>query len=273
VKHVIITADDYAMDAGVDSAVAALGEQGAISAASAMVLSPSWPEAGQRLADCGIDRGLHLDFTSAFAAPFSGSRSLGRLIGAAFLGRLDRSDVRERIERQLDQFEAVMKARPDFVDGHQHVHQLPLVREVLLAALKARYGALISQIGLRLCLTQRWRGIKAAVVAATGARPFARLLRASGHPANTDFAGVYGFSAQADLPALWRNWLSGLTGDRPLIMCHVASDSAPAAAPDRIRAARIHEWQWLGSAAFRDLCTELRIKSQPWGQAGNANAE
>jgi chitin disaccharide deacetylase len=273
VKPVIITADDYAMDAGVDAAVLALGRQGAISAASAMVLSPSWPEAGRRLADCGIDRGLHLDFTSAFATPLSGSRSLARLIGAAFLRRLDRNDLRNRIERQLDAFEAAMKTRPDFVDGHQHVHQLPQVREALLGALKARYGALTSQIGLRLCLARRWRGIKAAVVAATGARSFARLVRGSAHPANTDFAGVYGFAPEIDLAALWRNWLAGLGGGRPLIMCHVALAEAPSARADPIRAARIHEWQWLGSTAFRDLCAELRMKPHSWGSAGNANAE
>lgn len=264
-KHVIITADDYAMDAGVDSAVLALANQGAISAASAMVLAPSWPQAGRRLGDCPVDRGLHLDLTSTFAPSLSGSRSLGRLIGAAFLGRLDRSDVRVRIERQLDAYEAVMKARPDFVDGHQHVHQLPLVREALLAALKARYGALTSQIGMRLCLARRWRGIKALVVAASGGKGFARLVRGSLHPANTDFAGVYGFSPRADLTSLWRNWLTGLAGDRPLIMCHVASAEAPSAGADPIRAARIHEWRWLGSAAFRDLCTELSIKSHSWG--------
>ncbi len=264
-KSVIVTADDYAMDAGVDAAVLALAGRGVLSAVSAMVLSPNWPEAGRRLAETELDRGLHLDLTSPFAAPKLPGSALPRLVGAAFLGRLDRSEIRYEIERQLDRFEAVMKAPPDFVDGHQHVHQLPLVRDVLIGTLRARYGPRVSRIGVRLCLGSRWRGAKASAIAATGARPLSRLLRRNAQPANTDFAGVYGFSPKADLAVLWRKWLSGLAGERPLIMCHVAAHPAPAGFQDDIRAARLREWQWLGSTGFRELCSELGINRGGWG--------
>jgi predicted glycoside hydrolase/deacetylase ChbG (UPF0249 family) len=264
VTSLILNADDYAMDDGVDTAILSLAERGTVTAASAMVLSPSWREAGRRLLDVEVDRGLHLDFTSAFVEGASAKSVLPRLVGAAFLGRLDRSAVRHAIGRQLDRFEAVVKAPPDFVDGHQHVHQLPVIREVLLAALKAQYGAAASRIGVRLCLARRWRGLKAATIAAAGAGPLSRLVSKRGQPANTDFAGVYGFSPGADLATLWRRWLTGLVGERPLIMCHVAAHVAPKAAHDPIRGARVSEWQWLGSPAFQALCSECAITLRGW---------
>jgi predicted glycoside hydrolase/deacetylase ChbG (UPF0249 family) len=267
VKQVIINAHDYGMDQGVDAAILSLARRGVVTATSAMVLSPAWPEAGRRLLDAKLDRGLHLDMTSPFVA---GALSLPGLMAAAFAGRLDRGAVRASIERQLERFEAGAQAPPHFVDGHQHVHQLPIIREELVAALKARYGEPVSAIGLRLCLARRWRGVKALIIAATGARGLAALAGRGGHRVNTDFAGVYGFSAQADLPGLWRRWLAGLAGERPLIMCHVASHNAAGAGGDPIRGARLNEWTWLASQTFQDLCSELAIKRAGWRISGTA---
>jgi predicted glycoside hydrolase/deacetylase ChbG (UPF0249 family) len=271
VTPVILNADDYAMDEGVDAAVLDLAARGVVTAASAMVLSPSWPAAGRRLMDAPLDRGLHFDLTSEFAAP-GRSATLPRLMGAAFSGRLDRSAVRHALDRQLDRFEAVTGTAPDFVDGHQHVHQLPLVRDVLLSSLKGRYGAAASRIGIRSCLARHWRGLKAAIITGAGARGLARLAGKGNHPANTDFAGVYDFSPQADLAGLWRVWFASLAGERPLIMCHVASHDVPGGPADAIRAARLQEWQWLASPAFRDLCTQSSVQPAGWRSAGNTNA-
>jgi predicted glycoside hydrolase/deacetylase ChbG (UPF0249 family) len=256
------------MDEGVDAAVLALAAQGTLTAASAMVLAPAWPEAGRRLADVEISRGLHLDFTSPFVSAPAAPRALPALMGAAFLRRLDSRALEHAIGEQLERYDGVMKAPPDFVDGHQHVHQLPVLRDALARALHARYGPRAAGIALRLCLARQWRGLKAAIIAGTGAGALAKLAASGRHPANTDFAGVYGFSPGADLARLWRGWLSGLVGEAPLIMCHVATNAAAGGAPDPIRAARLAEWRWLGSSAFRDLCTELGVGLRSWRVAG-----
>lgn len=46
-QNVIINADDYAMDAGVDAGILRLAEIGAVTSASAMVLSPRWPKSAR----------------------------------------------------------------------------------------------------------------------------------------------------------------------------------------------------------------------------------
>ncbi len=48
--------------------------------------------------------------------------------------------MRAEIEAQIDAFEQATGRRPDFIDGHQHVHGLPGVRKALIAVLAARYA-------------------------------------------------------------------------------------------------------------------------------------
>jgi hypothetical protein len=267
-RDVIINADDYAMDEAVDTAILKLAEAGAVTAASAMALSPRWPESARAARGASsISWGLHLDFTSAFAGEvFQGSAKLPALIVRAHARLLDPAVLRQAIERQLMLFEIHKGSPPDFVDGHQHIHHLPQIRDELLAALAARYGQEAGRIGVRICTARKWRGAKAAIIEATGSSRLAGLAAERGHPMNTDFAGVYDFGA-ADLASLWQAWAASLQGPLPLIMCHVAAASAERGAGDPIRLARHREFDWLSSAEFRLLCTQSGIHPARWPRA------
>src|SRR5262249_49336029 len=154
--------------------------------------------------------GLHLDLTSPFAADTLGRKSLPALMALTWAGAADRESLRRSIERQILLFHTAMQAPPAFVDGHQHVHHLPIVRDTLLEALSERYGTEAAHIGVRACTARRWRGIKAEIVGRTGAAGLANLAASCGHMMNTDFAGVYDFAPDAPLAAHWTGWLSGL---------------------------------------------------------------
>ena len=257
-RRLILNADDYAMDAGVDQAILSLIARNTVTASSAMVLSPRWSEAAGEIGAMNADCGLHLDLTSEFAAAKLTTPSLPDLIARSYAGRLGTAAIRDAIEAQLDVFEAALGRSPDFVDGHQHVHQLPVIRVQLIEALRRRYGADAGRIGIRICTPRRWRGAKAQTIGLLGAGPMARLAHRYGHTVNSDFVGVYDFSPGADLPLLWRRWLAGMQGDLPLAMCHVAT-GGPSAIADPIRPARIKELAWLASDAFHDLCAERGI--------------
>jgi chitin disaccharide deacetylase len=267
-RPVIINADDYAMDAGVDAAILKLAAKGAITAASAMVLAPRWPEAARAARDAPfLSWGLHLDLTSHFIdSPFRGQNLLG-LIARAQARLLDPVMLRRVVERQLTLFEANRGEPPDFVDGHQHVHHLPLVRDVLIEAIGARYGDGKKRIGVRICAAGRWRGTKAAIIAGTGAARLARLAAARGYAVNSDFAGVYDFGAGAGLPALWEGWISSLRGPLPLVMCHVAVRDVIDSDDDPIRKARYREFDWLASDRFLELSKRLGIRPAYWPRA------
>jgi predicted glycoside hydrolase/deacetylase ChbG (UPF0249 family) len=267
-QDVIINADDYAMDEGVDSAILQLAGLGSISAASAMVLSPRWEAAARASYDAApLSWGLHFDLTSAFAGGRFARQSLGSLMLQAMTGSLDRAVLRVEAERQLWLFETGRKAAPDFIDGHQHVHHLPVVRDALLEAVEDRYGADAKHIGLRICKPRVWRGTKAAIIAACGASSLSRLAADRGHPMNSDFAGVYDFASDADLGAHWQNWLRRLTGQLPLIMCHVAIYSEEEDQSDPIRLARLREFAYLSSEEFQWLCLQHAMRPAGWPRA------
>jgi predicted glycoside hydrolase/deacetylase ChbG (UPF0249 family) len=267
-RRLIINADDYAMDEGVDRAILALIGRNVVTAASAMVLSPRWREAAGEIKDLDADCGLHLDLTSPFAVSRLKVPKLSDLITRTYTRRLRLGDTRDVIEAQLDLFEQALDRPPDFVDGHQHVHQLPHIRRLLTDALQIRYGAGAARIGIRICLSRRWRGTKAHTIGRLGARPMAELARQLGHPANTDFLGVYDLSPTADLPRLWRDWLATMQGNMPLAMCHVANASGWSEPNDLIRPARIKEYGWLSSDGFRDLCAANDVVLVRWPRGG-----
>jgi chitin disaccharide deacetylase len=262
--RLILNADDYGLDAAVDGAILALAERGSISSTSAMVLSPSWSEAARRLADAPLDKGLHLDLTSPFAETPFADKPLPRLIATAFARRLDRRAIRLTIDRQLQLFDGAMRHPPHFVDGHHHAHHLPVVRDALVEALEAHYGAGAKDVRLRSCVSRRWRGAKAALIAGTGAHAFERAVTPRGYRMNTDFVGGYDFSQSAGLTHLWRQWFATLQGDEPLAMCHVALPEPADSGGDTIRPARIREFNWLSSGEFRELCDEFSLTPMPW---------
>jgi len=273
VKPVIISADDFAMDAAVDEAILDLARRGVVTATAAMVWSPRWAQiapAARELADSQLlDCGLHLDFTSPLADASGHGHAHLPLLLQTVSHTLAPKPIRRSIELQLDRFEQVYGQRPRFIDGHHHVHQLPVIREQLLAALVRRYPFEAQHIGLRWCHSQPARGSKAALIGLLGAKGLKQLAEHHGLCTNTDFSGVYDFSPAASLPRLWRDWLSTGEGAQPLVMCHVARDDGTLGdtrrrGGDSIRAARIREYEWLRSAAFDQLLTDLQRRPARW---------
>lgn len=255
-KRIQICADDYAFDAGVSRAIIECIDAGRISATSCMVLAPGWPAAAAALRErAGIaDIGLHLDVNEF--ADYSSGRSLQGWIAAAYLGQLDPAQANRWVAEQLDAFEAAMQRAPDYLDGHQHVHQLPLLRNAVLGQLSRRYG---SACALRSTRSQHWRGPKAALIAGLGG---AALRRAAGRQQlrmNADFAGVYDFDPGAEMAQLVAGWLRSLP-DGGLLMAHPGAGDATHR-PDGIRAARRQERAfWLSSEAG-ELIAEFAVET------------
>src|SRR5206468_3833869 len=64
--------------------------------------------------------------------------ALGALVRSALLGRLPLMEIAAEIARQVDAFAQHFDRLPDHVDGHQHVHALPGIRDALLQMLVER---------------------------------------------------------------------------------------------------------------------------------------
>jgi predicted glycoside hydrolase/deacetylase ChbG (UPF0249 family) len=251
---VALCADDYAQHQGIDDAVCALLAQQRLTAVSCMSGAPRWlGEAAPRLREFAAcaDVGLHLNLTESFGAR---GASLAALIVGACSRSIDKQALRASFERQFDAFEAGMGSAPDFIDGHQHVHQLPRVREVLFELIARRYGARKPWVRNTLA-GAGVGGAKQALLMLLGGRVLARRLAAAGIPTNAGFAGVYGFDTD-DYAGRFDRWLAGAR-DGTLLMCHPAASGC---AGDPIGRQRQVEYRFLRSDAFTSMLAARRVR-------------
>lgn len=263
-RSIAVCIDDVGLHAGVNRAALALAEAGRVSALACMSTAPAWREAAAALRTCDagrLDIGLHLNLSEPFAATHW-QRPLARLILQAYAGALPREALRAELRLQLDAFEAALGRAPDFVDGHQHVHQLPGVREPLLAELARRYPGQRPWLrDTRPPAGDGGHAFKPRLIAALGARRLAALATAAGHACNRGLVGVYGFEGGAgDYAARLAAWLDALRAGPPggLLMCHPGAGEAPASDP--IAAARRVEYQVLGGPVFAGLLAERGLR-------------
>jgi predicted glycoside hydrolase/deacetylase ChbG (UPF0249 family) len=246
-SNLTVGIDDFGLHEGVNTAALELALAGRATAISCLVGAPSWRRGVPRLREVdprAVDIGLHLDLTQfPLHAPPCG---LPRLVAAALSGRLDGWALRDEVRRQLDAFEYALGRSPSHVDGHQHVHQLPQVREALVAVLLERSVRPWLRETRRSAGEARW---KPWLIERLGADGLRRLARAGGFPQNAHLLGVYGFSGgAASYEAHLARWLhEARPGD--LLMCHA---STACDAPDPIIAARRNEHRMLSSAWFTE---------------------
>lgn len=253
--------DDFGLYAGINAATLRLLDMQRVSAISCLVEGEAWKTGAAALHGVDADIGLHLNLTEPCKQSVV-SDTLPRLITRAYLRRLDTARVQAAIERQLDGFELALGRPPDFVDGHQHVHQLPIVREQLLRVLTQRY---VSRPWIRYTASRlrvspwHWSNsaFKAWTIAGLGSHSLARQAHALGFPMNRRFLGVYGFQGgTAGFASHVSQWLDAAQ-DGDLLMCH---PSLGVEAGDPIRDARPFEFSVLSSPAFAAHLAQRQIE-------------
>lgn len=264
--------DDFGLHGGIDTAALRLVDMQRVHAIACLVGGPSWVESSRSLRRFGpesLDVGLHLDFTEV---PLLGAsrRSLRALIAASHLRVLDRPSIRAEIRAQLDAFEQVMGHAPAFIDGHQHVHQLPVVRHELLAELAARRPVVMPW--LRSTRAPRARPAASAaspgrfkpwVIESLGAAGLASAAGRLGCPQNRHLLGVYDFRGGRDrYRELLASWLR-VACDGDLLMCH---PSLPSNDADPLMPARVAEFEVLASAGFDAALSEAHVQLAPMSQ-------
>ncbi|MEY4766247.1 MAG: hypothetical protein RI907_2920 [Pseudomonadota bacterium] len=278
-RPLTVCVDDFGQHDGVNAAVFDLVQRGRVTAVSCLVDGVAWASGAPRLREVAgqgaqrlADVGLHLNLSETLqAAEVTGSawaaRPVSALILATYRRALSVAALQAEIERQWQAFEAHWGQPPDFVDGHQHVHQLPQVREALWAVLEARRGSLPAGFWLRDCGASVWHqvaagvpladALKAGVIAALGSRALRRRAAQAGWAVSAGLLGSYPFNTDAPgYLRLWRAWAALVPAQRGLLMCHPAAAQAGAAAvADPIGPARGVEFDVLKGEA---LATQLQ---------------
>jgi len=267
-RHIWLCADDYGISPGVNAAIRELIIGGRINATSAMVAAPHFNSGEAAALDRvnAVERraalGLHVTLTSPFqplSADFSPLRDgrflpLNDLLRGATARRLRSEFLIAEIGGQLRAFADIFGRLPDFLDGHQHVHLFPQIRDAFLrvVAQEAPY-AWVRQCG-RAKSGRRLRDHKGLTldILSVGFRRKAKRLGIATNPA---FAGTYSFNSRANFATIFPRFLSGLP-DGGLIMCHPGFVDGELKGLDSLTALREQEFAYFSSDAFMKVLAD-----------------
>lgn len=207
----IICADDFGMSSAVDLGIVALLQHQKINAVSCMTNADCW-NSDATLLKPFLDKakiGLH------FNLPY---QSLVCFIAKSYLRLLDKKMVLQALLTQYNHFVACLGRQPDFIDGHQHIHQLPVVREVLIDFYLSRYP---NREAFIRNTQNKQKSFKAYLIRLLGCKKLSRLLKTHCIPHNNVFTGIYTLSSKANYSILLQGFLKDIE-QGGLLMCHPA---------------------------------------------------
>ncbi|MDP9045791.1 MAG: ChbG/HpnK family deacetylase [Pseudomonadota bacterium] len=253
-RTLALCADDFGLTPGISAGIAGLARAGRLCAVGCITNSPHWSAAASLLENLppSVDVGMHLNLTEGsplsprLARRWPTLPGLPRLLLQAHARLLPMAAVRSEVHAQLAAFNQELGRPPAFIDGHQHVHHLPGVRDAVLDMVEhlqplpavRNTGQLLGP-GFDF---KRW------VIEVTGGRRLARDLRLRVIAHNPALLGAYDF-ADPNYQSLMRGWLAALPPEGGLLFCHPGKH-LEADPPDAIAEARERELAYLGSVAF-----------------------
>ncbi|NCT56571.1 MAG: ChbG/HpnK family deacetylase [Legionella sp.] len=258
-RELYLCADDYGQNEGISRGIEALAREKRINAISCMVTTPVWEARASCLetyaASCYV--GLHVNLTEG--APLSQAwinqyglkfKPLSWLIAMSFSNRLDKQVIALELEQQWDAFMAQTGRLPEFIDGHQHVHQFPVIREYLMAKQHVNTSLRFRNTSPGIKLRHILDGMpKKHIISCLGGARFNQMLSVKQAMFNSSFSGVYNFKHANHYRQHFRQFLKNSTS-QGLIMCHPGHDVNDKTDP--LRLSRHHEFDYLMSDAYRD---------------------
>lgn len=272
-RTICISVDDFGLNTGVNLAALQLAGMERVHAIGCRVGADHWRTWGKllrRIDAHGMDLGLNLDLTEHRLAPGQGY-GFEALVVASHGRTLRRASLLGEIRAQLDAFERVIGHEPAFVGGNRHVHQLPVVRDVLLDEIERRYGAYRPWLkssttipAARIRATGGWRErVLRWCVEQSACEGLAALARQRGYRQNRHLLGAYDRRRDGRRYAeVLRLWLrEAVDGD--LLACRPVAGLGGDALVSR---AGIEEFEVLSSAAFAELLDDSGITTWPMSQ-------
>ncbi|MCD6038808.1 MAG: Carbohydrate deacetylase [Gammaproteobacteria bacterium] len=264
-KSITLCADDYGQNTAISQAILALLQEKRLSATSCMTNTPFWSTQAAWLKPLKeqADIGLHINLTQGYALSSAwiaregtSFPSLFTLLKKSYLRQLDKTAVLGELHAQLDQFIRELGRMPDFIDGHQHVHQLPVIRDTLLTFYHERLRPHACYVR---CLdnSKTWLQIKEeayikrVIIQLCGANTFKQQLVKNKIPHNASFSGIYNFAHASCYSKLFPSFLQQSRAGG-LIMCHPGLENSHTT--DEIAKSRVKEYEYFQSEEFLEAC-------------------
>lgn len=211
-KRITLCADDFGQSVAISSGILQLVAAERVQAVSCMTESNIWPKMAYRLKalDPKQQIGLHFNLTHGFNRP---NRRVTLLILRALLRQLDPCEIRRQFVQQWLAFEDHYGQAPEFVDGHQHVHALPIIRRIVIEETHQRNPRAWVRVPHSGGLMPK------EVMLRTMTTGFSVDLKNAGIVSNARFAGFRRYCRNFDFARFFQHLLATV-GDDTLVMCH-----------------------------------------------------
>ncbi len=285
--RLIINADDFGWSRSINRAVAEAHDNGAVASTSLMAGGPAFEEAARLAAGRpGLGVGLHLNLTQGAPQSQAGQvpslcdgrgafLSRSRLLWRSAVGLVRPAEVARELAAQYEKLIS-QGIRPTHLDGHQHIHVLPLIRAVAFSF--AQDQGLAVRIPLEELIWAGGGQLDGRELARVGRKlafkPRALQARAAARrkdlAMNDHFRSPFGLVARrgridrASFGRLLENLRPGVTE----LMVHPALDADAAALWDNdegLLADRFAEARLLSDPAFKAFLAQLGVEMIHYG--------
>jgi predicted glycoside hydrolase/deacetylase ChbG (UPF0249 family) len=229
-KTIILCADDYAQNKAINAGILTLAANKRLNAISCLVNSKNWKTDSLELEQIKNTTylGLHFNLTEGSALSSLWQKNhgfefwnLSKLILYSYLHKLDQSSIEAEVNAQLQAFLEAVGKWPDFIDGHQHVHQLPQIRNAIMNAFEEKklQGFCRSTSN---DFFSFYNFPKAQIINILGGISFKNALKKKKITTNSSFSGIYNFKNAKEYSYYFQKFLK-IIKDGGLIMCHPAT--------------------------------------------------
>ena len=272
-KNISICADDFGITKKVNTAIIKLAELNKISEISCIfVNNNNYDNKSINNITTKVDFGLHITLTDF--APNTNSSTLlnneNKLISLKelyFKTLFNKSDIfndlRKEINSQFDLFCETMGFLPKFIDGHQHVHQFPLVNYIIFELIKKKYKNYHFRPWVRSCydstnniLSRKF--IFKSLILKYFSKDLKKLSIENNIKTNIGFSGIYNFVIKKNFEEIFINFLNK-TKNGHLIMVHPGITDNELKKLDSVTFTRNLEYEFLKSDSFDHLIKRLNI--------------
>lgn len=266
-KRIVLCADDYGQAQNISQGILDLVKLRRLSAVSCMVNSEHWPSHAAWLKEYRdqIDIGLHFNLTEGRALSNAYRQAHGiqfkplmQVLAKANLRQFSKAALEAECHAQLGRFMDTFGFAPKHIDGHQHVHQFPLVRDVMMNVYLyhlREHQSYIRLVKEKISWQDIIRSFKKVIIYLSGTNALERLLTLHQIPHNKSFAGVYDFAHASRYRQFFQMHLQQIN-DGGLIMCHPGLANGD----DTIAAARGKEYAYFSSEEFLQDCQIAEVE-------------
>ncbi len=274
-KSLSICADDFGITQKVNKAIINLIEGKRITEVSCMVLAQDFKNDAKELAKYKDKIGIGIHLTLTDFKPITKISSLIKkdkllsiknLLVKSIFRNYSKDEIFNEINFQLDEFEKIMGFKPNFVDGHHHVQQLPMIRNILIQILKKRYPNNLPWVrntyeNFFKILRRNVSILKAISLSVAGSK-LKKLNKTNLIRTNDGFSGVYNFSEKARYDYLFESFISFIK-DNHLLMVHPGISDEILSKIDGVTTSRDKEYNFLLSENFLKILKDKNIKLKP----------